>query len=681
MRGFQTAGLVAGAGLLAACPSLTDLSGTLCNPGGTCGPGYFCEAATNHCVAGQAPDAGLALLQILSGSATNFGLVAKGFTSDAGVITLENVGTLGTGFLSTALDGGPGFVLQQDHCTGLSLDAGQQCSITATFSPTAGGAASASLSFSASPGGTVAASLSGIGGVPLTVTLTGSGAGTVTGANGGIACPGTCTVAVAPGSTDSLTATADAGSTFTGWSGCTSATGPSCTINVDGGATVSASFAISSVELNEGVVPTNGGTIQANPGGTSCGFDCLAFNYGTNVQLTALADAGIYFAGWTGACADAGLSSTCSLTLTGNAATAATFGPANLVFVSSKTYAAGSIGSEDNANLECTNMAAAATPKVIGAFKAWLSYSTLNATDPSRWGTSRGWVRQDGKPFADTLQALTQLGRAQLFYPLRLDENGNDLSSGGTAVSVATGTNPGGTYATGFNCNDWTSSLGTDDILFGANEGGAGGLWTYAATSTCNFPALHIYCFQADHAATVHPPPPNGRILFITSSPFDPSTGLGAADTLCQNQAKSAGLPDAGLTGAYQALLATSAGSAMSRFSAAWHKPLLRPDGVQLAPLDDVLYAGGTPSFAAPTNVSADGYTEWTDNSYTSAAWAGASSLTVVAGPSDNCSDWASKSGTSINGQGDHSAGTVWWNATTHPCSDSTFVALYCLEN
>jgi Divergent InlB B-repeat domain len=77
----------------------------------------------------------------------------------------------------------------------------------------------------------------------LTVSKSGAGSGTVTSAPGGISCGSDCTGDFNEGSTVTLTASAAAGSTFTGWSGggC-SGTGP-CTVDVGADATVTASFA------------------------------------------------------------------------------------------------------------------------------------------------------------------------------------------------------------------------------------------------------------------------------------------------------------------------------------------------------------------------------------------------------------------------------------------------------
>lgn len=78
----------------------------------------------------------------------------------------------------------------------------------------------------------------------LAVTRSGAGSGEVRGT--GIACGSDCTETYAEGTSVTLTATPDAGSTFAGWTGCDTPSGSICQETMDGEETVSAAFAAAS---------------------------------------------------------------------------------------------------------------------------------------------------------------------------------------------------------------------------------------------------------------------------------------------------------------------------------------------------------------------------------------------------------------------------------------------------
>ncbi|HJR01551.1 MAG TPA: PASTA domain-containing protein, partial [Methylomirabilota bacterium] len=75
----------------------------------------------------------------------------------------------------------------------------------------------------------------------LTVTTAGTGSGSVSSSPAGIECGATCTHAFALGTQVTLSATAAAGSTFAGWSGACSGTGP-CTLTMNADQSVTATF-------------------------------------------------------------------------------------------------------------------------------------------------------------------------------------------------------------------------------------------------------------------------------------------------------------------------------------------------------------------------------------------------------------------------------------------------------
>lgn len=76
----------------------------------------------------------------------------------------------------------------------------------------------------------------------VTKSPTGTGTGTVTSSPAGINCGATCSASITSGTSVTLTANADSGSVFSGWSGaCTNTTG-TCTVAMDAAKSVSATF-------------------------------------------------------------------------------------------------------------------------------------------------------------------------------------------------------------------------------------------------------------------------------------------------------------------------------------------------------------------------------------------------------------------------------------------------------
>lgn len=252
----------------------------------------------------------------------------------------------------------------------------------------------------------------------------------------------------------------------------------------------------------------------------------------------------------------------------------------NIVFVTSLTYD-GNLGGLAGADQVCQARATAAgLPQ--NTYKAWLSTSTENAID--RLGSARGWVRVDGKPFADTKADITG---GKIYHPIRVDETGafvNDTSQ----LHVWTGTSKDGTLDPvegGRTCSDWTTD---NDGVKGSlgNSDGVGSFFTLRTYSYCDR-THRLYCFGVNKNVPVTITPVSGRKAFVTNGTWNPSVGLAKADALCQSEAQNASLK-----GTFKALLATSSGSAQSRFEpiAPGSLPWVRPDGVAIAPTATELF-------------------------------------------------------------------------------------------
>jgi uncharacterized protein (DUF2141 family) len=161
----------------------------------------------------------------------------------------------------------------------------------------------------------------------LTVLKSGTGNGTAASSPAGISCGSDCSKEYTSGTSVTLSATADSGNTFAGWSGACSGTG-ACVVTMSTATSVTATFTqnppagkYALTVLKSG---TGNGTAASSPAGINCGSDCSSdYTSGTSVTLTAAPlDQNSSFSGWSGACAGAG---TCTVTVSAATSVTATF--------------------------------------------------------------------------------------------------------------------------------------------------------------------------------------------------------------------------------------------------------------------------------------------------------------------------------------------------------------------
>ncbi len=247
---------------------------------------------------------------------TNFQLAVKGAGTGAGTVTSTPAGiNCGTTCSSSFASG-----------TAVTLSAAPNSGSTfAGWSGSCSGTGACSVTMSANAAVTATFNAAAPANYQLNVQAAGSGAGTITSTPAGIHCGQTCSASFASGSAVTLSATPSAGSTFAGWSGSCSGTG-ACTVTMTGDASVTATFTVAQAidyQLSVQEAGSGVGTVTSNPGGINCGQACSAsFASGTAVTLSATANAGSTFAGWSGGCSGTGL---CSVTLAANTAVTATF--------------------------------------------------------------------------------------------------------------------------------------------------------------------------------------------------------------------------------------------------------------------------------------------------------------------------------------------------------------------
>jgi len=159
----------------------------------------------------------------------------------------------------------------------------------------------------------------------LTVTTAGSGSGSVKSDVGAVNCPGACRSTQVQGSKLTLTATADSGSRFAGWSGACTDIG-TCIVTFDAAKTVTATFSAQS-SLTVNVDASRGsGTVVSQPASINCPGTCTAtYDKDQVVKLIANPGTGSRLEAWGGACNGRG---DCSVTLSQATTVTATFGPA-----------------------------------------------------------------------------------------------------------------------------------------------------------------------------------------------------------------------------------------------------------------------------------------------------------------------------------------------------------------
>jgi len=176
------------------------------------------------------------------------------------------------------------------------------------------------------------------------LTLNVVGAGGVTSSDRIFSCPTKCYGVYSPGTTVTLTAKANSGNTFSGWTGACVGAAATCSVVLAAESSVTATFVPvvaggggwggggggggGTTQFKLSLSTSNPGTITGTPAGVdqaiNCGTSCSAqFAPGTLVALTATPPAGKAFLGWSGACT--GTAPVCSVQMNANLSARASF--------------------------------------------------------------------------------------------------------------------------------------------------------------------------------------------------------------------------------------------------------------------------------------------------------------------------------------------------------------------
>jgi hypothetical protein len=396
------------------------------------------------------------------------------------------------------------------------------------------------------------------------------------------------------------------------------------------------------------------GTVTSDPAGLdACRGTCIeGFPLGTSVVLTATPLPGGTFLGWAGTgCTGVG---TCTVNTSSNAVVVASFDAPNYVFVTS-TKLAQPFGGLAGADARCNELA-----EEGGLPGTYVAYLSTSSTDPlTRLAGSRGWIRTDGKPFVDTLADL-EVGH--ILHPPQLDELGRPFEEEAVVTLTGTGTNG---RLQGSTCADWTDATLDENPLAGEPSAGSA-MFSLTYLHPCGQPA-HLYCFGVGVDRALPPSSVSGRMAFLSNDGWTPDGSVAGADSLCQGEATTAGLP-----GTYKAFLATSGASAVSRFDMAG-LPWVRPDGYPLAPTATETFTRS--HLDVSVNITADG-ASFVDNY---CVWSGAQAPNLAGGLTSTCQNWSTTDATGRSGlAGLTRLSAVFGQFTPVPCVNPC--KLICLQ-
>lgn len=133
---------------------------------------------------------------------------------------------------------------------------------------------------------------------PVSVSLVGTGTGTVTSSPAGLNCKPTCTALFPARTMVTLTAAPGAGQAFNGWTGPCSGLALTCAFPISSAEAVSAAFT-DHWTVSVAFSGSGSARIVSTPAGLDCGATCSAgFAPGATVTLTATPDAASYIADW-----------------------------------------------------------------------------------------------------------------------------------------------------------------------------------------------------------------------------------------------------------------------------------------------------------------------------------------------------------------------------------------------
>jgi photosystem II stability/assembly factor-like uncharacterized protein len=330
----------------------------------------------------------------------------------------------------------------------------------------------------------------------FTLTLTNAGGGTVTSNPAGINCGASCSATFNSSTAVTLTATPDAGAIFAGWVGACSGTG-SCMVTMDANKSVTARFVYPLTVMKSGV---GNGTVSSNPAGINCGAICTAnYDPGTMVTLSAMADAGSTFSGWSGGCTGTG---SCTVTMNAARSVTASF---TQISISPATLPGGTLGVAYNQTISASDGTAPYSFAVTsGALPAGLSLSSAGVLS--------------GTPTAVGSYAFT----------VTATDAASHTGSRNYTLTVADGWKTTGSTTTGHRFGSMTL-LANGKVIAAGGIGSGATAELYDPTTGQWSATGNLSTSRYEHTATLLP---SGKVLVVGGNPslnsaelYDPATG------------------------------------------------------------------------------------------------------------------------------------------------------------
>lgn len=234
----------------------------------------------------------------------------------------------------------------------------------------------------------------------LTVAKVGAGSGKVTSVPLGIDCGGACSADFAGGAAVALQAAqVDADSVFKGWAGCSSVSGPTCTVYMTSARMVEARFEPATFPLSVSFQGDGAGAVIGVTWTACSATGCTAeVANGAKVTLSAAPDGSSVFMGWPGTCLGTGA---CSITMNAAKKVVTAFGKSTYTLTASTAgKGAGSVTSQvvGGARIECS------TGSAVGCSASFPNAASVTLT--AAWNPDsyifKGWSGAGCKGTAPT---------------------------------------------------------------------------------------------------------------------------------------------------------------------------------------------------------------------------------------------------------------------------------------